>query len=74
MNGRGVSFLLGERKWQHQNVKTSFLHALNAKSVTMRQARIQQQTQKEWKLQSSAHVVGKEPFIKKPNKNRGFYV
>ncbi len=45
----GVSFLLGERKWQHQNVKILFLLAQNVKRETMRQAKTQQQTQSELK-------------------------
>ena len=63
----GVSFLLGERKWQHQNVKQLHLLAQNAKSVIIQQARIQQQIQKELKLQNSVQDVAKEQFTKKQN-------
>ena len=64
---RGVSFLLGERKWHYQNAKISFLLALNVKKEIMHQAKTLLQIQKESKLQNFVLVAEKEQFIKKPN-------
>ena len=62
---RGVSFLLGDKIWQHQNAKELHLLAQNVKKEIIQQARTQQTMQKELKLLNSAKNAEKEQTTKR---------
>ena len=59
--------MLGERKWQYQNAKISFLLAQNVKKETMQQARTPLQIQKELKSLNSVLDAEREPLTRKQN-------
>ena len=65
---KGVNFLLGDKKWLHQNAKLLHLNAQNAKRETIQLRRTPLQIQKELKLKSIVQDAIKEQNTKKQNK------
>ena len=64
---RVLIFLLGERKWQHQNVKLLLLNAQNAKKEVTQLKRTLLQIQRELKSTNTAQDATNALNTKKQN-------
>ena len=64
---RVLVFLLGERKWQHQNANLLHLNALNVTKEIMRLKRTLQTIVKELRSTNSVQDAIREQNIKKQN-------